>query len=335
MRRIEISQFGLDHIELVTAPQVEPRDGEVVVRIRAASLNFRDFLIAQGFYNSDLQLPLVPLSDGAGEVVAVGDTVDSVSVGDRVSSVFWQTWADGPAALSKISASTGCEAPGVASEYAVLPEAAVVKLPANMSYETAACLPCAALTAWNSLKELCGTQAGHTVLLLGTGGVSLFALQFAKALGAHVIITSSSDEKLAKAKALGADHGINYKTNPEWGKAAFSLAGLGVNSVIETGGAGTLSQSIEALGWDGHIAYIGQLAGMSAELNFMGMVAKGAHLHGVMVGSRAQHLQMLDFVDAQDLSPVIHARYGLDEFGKALGAMPDGEHFGKLLISLD
>ncbi len=334
MRKAELAEFGLEHLHIVSDEQPSPAAGQVLVRVQAASLNYRDFLIAQGFYNPDLNLPLVPLSDGAGKVVAVGEGVTSVSAGDRVSSVFWQGWPDGPAALSKIGASTGCEAPGMASEFALLPESAVLKLPDSISIDTAASIPCAAVTAWTSLTNVGNTGPGDTVLLLGTGGVSLFALQIAKALGAQVIITSSSDEKLERAKALGADHGINYKTTPDWGKQAFGLAGLGVNTVVETGGAGTLTQSIEALGWDGSIAYLGVLAGMSAELNLMGLVAKGAQLQGVMVGSRADHVKLLEFIAEHRIEAVIDSRHPLEQLGSALGAMPGGQHFGKILIDL-
>lgn len=334
MRQAQLGQFGLEHLAMVDTDPVEPGEGQVSVKVESASLNYRDYLICMGFYKPELDLPLVPLSDGAGTVAAVGEGVTSVSVGDRVSSVFWQAWPDGPAAPSKIGASTGCEAPGMASEYALLPESAVVRLPDAISLDTAAAIPCAAVTAWTSLTTVGGTKPGDAVLCLGTGGVSLFALQIAKALGASVIITSSSDEKLERAKSLGADHGINYKTNPDWGKEAFGLAGLGVNTVVETGGAGTLAQSIEALGWDGHIAYLGMLSGMSAELNLMGLVAKGAHLEGVMVGSRAEHVKLLEFMAEHQIEAVVDSRAPLAELGASLGAMAGGRHFGKLLIDI-
>jgi NADPH:quinone reductase-like Zn-dependent oxidoreductase len=334
MRSVEIPRFGLEHIAVVDRPEPEPAPGEVVVKVHAASLNYRDFLIALGFYKPDLALPLVPLSDGAGEVTAVGPGVSGVAVGDRVSSCFWQTWADGPATLPRIARSTGCEAPGMATEFAVLPAEAVVSLPDGLAFDAAATLPCAALTAWTALTTVGRTRPGHTVLALGTGGVSLFALQFAKAMGARVIITSSSDEKLERAKALGADHVINYKRDAAWGKTAFGLAGSGVNTVVEIGGAGTLAQSIDALGCDGNIAYLGQLAGMSGELNLIGLVAKCAGLHGVLVGSRAAHEEMLAFVAEHGIQPVIDHRVPLADTGAALAAMPAGQHFGKVVVSV-
>jgi NADPH:quinone reductase-like Zn-dependent oxidoreductase len=334
MRQAQLGQFGLEHLSIIDTEEPEAAEGQVVVKVETASLNYRDYLICMGFYKPSLKLPVIPLSDGAGVVTAVGEGVTSVSVGDRVSSVFWQDWPDGPASLSKIGASTGCEAPGMASEYAVLPESAVVRLPDAIDMDTAAAIPCAAVTAWTSLTTVGQTGPGDTVLCLGTGGVSLFALQIAKALGANVIITSSSDAKLERAQALGADHGINYRQNPEWGKEAFGLAGLGVNTVVETGGAGTLSQSIEALGWDGHIAYLGMLAGMSAELNLMGLVGKGAHLDGVMVGSRAEHVKLLEFIAEHQIEAVVDSRASLADLAATLGAMPGGQHFGKLLIEV-
>lgn len=335
MRSVEITQFGLDNLVVREKDPPEPGPGQVVVRVRSASVNYRDFLIAQGLYNPpDLALPQIPLSDGAGDVAAVGDGVSRASVGDRVSSVFWQNWPDGPAAPEKIGASTGCEAPGMATDFAVLPETAVVKIPDGMSYEAAATLPCAALTAWTALTTVGGTKPGDAVLVLGTGGVSIFALQIAKALGATVIITSCSDAKLERARELGADYGINYDTHPDWGKEAFGRAGLGVNTVVECGGVGTLSQSIEALAWDGHIAFLGSLTGLSAELNLFGLVLKGAHLHGLMVGSRVEHENLLEFVTEHKIEPVVDSRYDLDQTGQALSAIPTGQHFGKIVINV-
>ena len=333
MQSIELGQFGVDNLKLVDRPQPKAGPGQVVVRMRAAAVNYRDFLIAQGYYKQDLPLPLTPLSDGAGEVAEVGTGVTSVAQGDRVSSVFFQNWDSGPASLQKISVSTGCEAPGVLAQFAVLPEQAIVPIPAGLSFSEAAALPCAGVTAWRAL-QLGGCKAGDTVLVLGTGGVALCALQFAKAMGARVIVTSGSDDKLKQAASLGADHGINYKTVPEWGKAAFGAAGFGVNLVVETGGAGTLSQSIGALGWDGHVACIGSLTGFSADLNLLGLVGKNAHLHGVTVGSRQQHREMLDFVARHRIKPVIDDKLALGEGGTAIQAIAAGRHFGKIVVRI-
>jgi NADPH:quinone reductase-like Zn-dependent oxidoreductase len=332
MRNVEITAFGLEHVVVTERAQPEPGPHEVVIRVHAASLNYRDLMIAQGLYKPDLSLPLIPLSDGAGEVIAVGEHVSRVRIGDRVSSVFWQRWPDGSATAEKVGASTGCEAPGLATECAVLAEDAVIKIPDSMSFADAATLPCAGLTAWTALTTVAGVKAGDTVLLLGTGGVSIFALQIAKALGAQVIITSSSDAKLERARELGADHGINYTVNETWGEEAFRIAGQGARCVVETGGAGTLTQSIEALAWDGHIAYLGVLAGMSGELSLMGLLFRAGHIDCIMVGSRAEHEKMIAFIDTHHISPVIDRRYELGETARALGALAGGQHFGKIVI---
>ncbi|MEO7386689.1 MAG: NAD(P)-dependent alcohol dehydrogenase [Gammaproteobacteria bacterium] len=333
MQRIELDKFGVENLKRVDGPQPKAGPGQVLVRMRAAAVNYRDFLIAQGYYKQDLPLPLIPLSDGAGEVVEVGAGVVSVASGDRVSSVFFQNWDSGPATLPRISVSTGCEAPGVLAELAVLPEQAIVPIPAQMTFSEAAALPCAGVTAWRALS-LGNCKAGDTVLVLGTGGVALCALQFAKAMGARVIVTSSSDEKLERASILGADHAINYQKDPEWGKTAFGLAGFGVNLIVESGGAGTLSQSIAALGWDGHIAYIGSLTGFSAELNLLGIVGKNAHLHGLTVGSRQDHRDMLAFVSKHGIKPVLDDRRSLKDGADAIQSIATGKHFGKIVVTI-
>ena len=334
MRCVELSQLGIENLTISEREQPSAGPGEVVVQVRAAAVNYRDFMIAMGFYNPELALPLIPLSDGAGDVIEVGDGVNNVKPGDRVTSLFWQSWADGAPTPESISTSTGCDASGMLTEFAVLPEASVTGFPDNLSYEEAATLPCAGVTAWRAVKTLGGVGPGDSVLLLGTGGVSLFGLQFAKALGAKVIITSSSDEKLKRARELGADYGINYEKNPEWGKEAFEQAGLGVKVVVETGGAGTLQQSIAALGWDGHIAYLGGLAGMSAELNLLGLVAKNAHLHGLTVGSRTEHEKMVGFVDEHGIKPVIGERFDFHDGPQAIAVIAAGQHFGKIVINI-
>lgn len=333
MQSIELGQFGADHLKLVQRPQPKAGPGQVVVRMRAAAVNYRDFLIAQGYYNPELPLPLTPLSDGAGEVADVGAGVTGVTVGDRVSSVFFQDWDSGPATLQRISVSTGCEAPGVLSEFALLPATAIVPIPAQLSFSEAAALPCAGVTAWNALS-LGKCKAGDTVLVLGTGGVALCALQLAKAMGAKVIVTSSSDQKLEEASRLGADHAINYKQDAEWGKTAFGMAGFGVNLVVESGGAATLAQSIGALGWDGHIALVGQLTGFTTELNLLGLVGKNAHLHGLTVGSRQQHRDLLAFVVKHGIKPVLDDKRTIQEGGAAIQSIAAGQHFGKIVVRI-
>lgn len=334
MRKIELTATGTENLVLTEAEEPMPGAGEVLVRVHSASINYRDYMIAMGYYKPELALPLIPLSDGAGEVVALGADVTRVAVGDRVASMFWQDWADGPACSAAFAASTGCEAPGMLSEYALLPETAVTSIPDSLTYEQAATVPCAGLTAWHALRTLGRLEAGGTALVLGTGGVALYALQFAKALGATVIITSSSDEKLARAAELGADHGINYQQNDDWGDRAFGLAGGGVDVVVETGGAGTLMQSIAALGWGGHIAFLGVLAGISADLNLLGLVVKNAHLHGLSVGNRAEQEAMLAFMDEHAIMPVIDRRFDLEQGPQAIPAIAAGAHFGKLVVNL-
>ena len=334
MRRVEIKQFGLENLVVAEGERPEPGPGEVLVQVRAASINYRDFLIAQGFYNPNLTLPLVPLSDGAGDVFAVGEGVTRVAVGDRVTSLFWQNWADGTPGFDTRTISTGCEAQGMLTEFALLPEDAVAPAPSSLSDEEAATLPCAGLTAFTALTSVCGASEGKSVLVLGTGGVSLFTVQFAKAMGCRVIITSSSDEKLAQARELGADETINYKAVEDWGQKAFELAGGGVDVVVETGGAGTLQQSMAAVGFGGHIAILGTVSGMSAEIDVVGLMIKNSHAHGIMVGPRSDHEAMVRFIDEHGIKPVIHSRYDLDQGAEALGALATGQHMGKLVINV-
>jgi NADPH:quinone reductase-like Zn-dependent oxidoreductase len=334
VQAIQLDHFGVDHLRLIERPLPEPGPRQVLVRMRAASVNFRDCLIVQGQYRRDLPLPLTPLSDGAGEVEAVGAGVTTLAPGDRVSSVFFQQWADGPASADKIAISTGCEAPGVLAEYAVLPQEAVLPVPAALSFAEAAALPCAGVTAWHALAlGRCGP--GRTVLVLGTGGVAVCALQFALAMGARVIVTSGSDDKLARAAALGADAGINYRRDPEWGRTAFAIAGRGVDLVVETAGAGTLGQSLAALGWDGHIACLGTLTGLSTELSLLPILRKSGHLHGITVGSRAHHQELLDFVASRGIRPVVEERSGLRGGPAAIRDIVGGGHFGKVVVRID
>lgn len=334
MKAATLARFGIDQLAITDQPRPVPGPGQVLVRLRAASLNYRDLMICQGYYKPDLPLPLVPLSDGAGEVAELGPGVSGLGVGERVSPSFWQSWPDGPPTLAAIATSTGCEAPGVLAEYGLFPAAALVPLPDELDYADAACLPCAGVTAWRALQLAGGVGPGDTVLVLGTGGVAILALQFAKALGARVIVTSSSDAKLARATALGADATINYRTTPEWGKAAFGIAGLGVKLVVETAGAATLAQSVAALGWNGHISYLGSLAGFSTELNLLGLVGKNAHLHGLTVGSRADHATLLAFVARHRIRPVIDHRVPLASAPAALAALGSGQHLGKVVVEI-
>jgi NADPH:quinone reductase-like Zn-dependent oxidoreductase len=332
MYAYHLTSFGAD-VARVETEAVAPADGQVLVRMHAASINYRDYMIAQGFYNPNLALPLIPLSDGAGEVVAVGEGVTGVGPGDRVASVFWPQWQAGRASWATRSASTGCELPGVLAQHAVMDQGGVIAIPDYLSFSEAATLPCAALTAYSGLTAGAGTGPGDTVLIQGTGGVALFGLQFAKALGAQVALISSSDEKLETAVALGADVTLNYKDEPAWGAKIAEQTG-GVNTVLEIGGAGTLEQSLAALALDGDVSLIGALTGMSKELNLMGIVGKNAHLHGITVGHRADFQAMLELMAANDIHPVISHIYGFDQAPAALKDIAAGQHFGKLVVEI-
>ena len=332
MRAYELQGFG-EEIVLAEQQQAAPDAGQVLVQMRSAAVNYRDFMIAQGFYNPNLPLPLVPLSDGAGEVLAVGAGVSGLAPGDRVASVFWPRWESGLASRATRSASLGCELPGVLSETALLDQGAVIKVPDYLSFAEAATLPCAALTAYSGLTAGSGIAAGDTVLIQGTGGVALFGLQFAKAMGAEVALISSSDEKLERARELGADVTLNYKTEPEWGGRVAELTG-GVNGVLEIGGAGTLEQSLASLALGGNVSLIGALGGMTKEFNLMGIVGKNAHLHGITVGHRADFQAMLELMAKHEIHPVISKSYAFSEAPAALNDIAAGQHFGKLVISV-
>ena len=309
MKLIELNNFGDEGFQQNERGTPTPCIGEVVIKVHAASLNFRDFMIAKGLYNPNIELPLVPLSDGAGEIVAVGNDVTEYNVGDRVTSVFWQDWN---ANNSNRMVSTGSDAAGVLSEYAVLPKEAVLPIPEYMSYQEAATIPCAAVTAWTCIKAA-NIGPGDTVLLLGTGGVSVLALQILKAMQANVIMTSSSNEKLQRAKELGADHTINYKENPEWGSDAFGLSNGGVDLVIEIGGESTFPQTINALKIGGHISVIGALGGINVQLNLMQLVFKNLHVHGITVGSREDHSELNQFFEEHEIHPIIGKTVGFDD----------------------
>tara|TARA_E500000331_G_scaffold147517_1_gene143639 strand:+ start:6283 stop:7284 length:1002 start_codon:yes stop_codon:yes gene_type:complete len=330
MKLIELHNFGDDGFQKTERGMPSPCIGEVVIKVHAASLNFRDFMIAKGLYNPNIELPLVPLSDGAGEIVSVGNDVTEFNVGDRVMSVFWQDWNENN---SNRMVSTGSDAGGVLTEYAVLPKEAILPIPEYMTYQEASTIPCAAVTAWTCIKAA-NIGSGDSVLLLGTGGVSILALQILKAMDANVIITSSSNEKLERAKELGADHTINYNENPEWGSEAFSLSNGGVNLVIEIGGESTFPQTINALTIGGHISVIGALSGINVELNLMQMVFKNVHVHGITVGSREDHMELNNFLEQHEIHPVIGKTVSIDKAINEIYGMSSGSHFGKIVIDI-
>ena len=337
MRAFEIQEFGIDKLAAVERDEPRPKPDEVVVRFRAASLNFRDVMVASGTYNPRMKLPATPLSDGAGEVIEVGSEVSSWKVGDRVMPIFAQRWFDGDVtAETRMTAlGAGPQWDGIFREQAAFRQDALVLIPEHLSFEEAATLPCAALTAWNALTVSGRLKAGETVLTLGTGGVSIFAAQFAKLFGTRVIATSSSDEKIEKLKSLGADETINYRTHEDWDKVVLDLTEKrGVDHVVEVGGAGTLAKSINAARIGGHIAMIGALD-TEGSFNHVPIFMKAIRLQGIFVGSRKMFEDMLRAVKFARLKPVIDRVFAFDEIGKALNYMKSGSHFGKIVIRYD
>lgn len=336
MKVFEIrDSFGLDNLLLGERPQPEPGPGQVLLRMQAMSLNYRDILMVGGAYNPRQPLPLIPCSDGVGEVVAVGDGVHRVQVGERVATMFSQSWSGGAPTQEKLRATLGGPLDGTLAEFMVLPEGGVAKVPAHLSAPEAASLPCAALTAWSALVTWGGVRAGDTVLVQGTGGVSIFALSFAQALGARVIITSSSDAKLETARKLGSWAGINYKDDPEWGKTARRLtAGAGVDHVVEVGGAGTLEQSLKAIRVGGQISLIGVLAGHAPKINILPILMQHVKIQGILVGSHDGFSNMCRAIEHHQIQPVVDRVFPFDEAPQALAYMREGRHFGKVCVEI-
>jgi NADPH:quinone reductase-like Zn-dependent oxidoreductase len=325
--------FGLDNLALLDRPDPTPGPGQVLVRVRAASLNYRDLMVAKGQYNPRIAFPRVLGSDAAGEVVAVGAGVTRFRPGERVAGCFFQDWDAGPITDAAAKSSRGSERDGVFAELVVFEQNGVVPVPAGLSYEEAATLPCAALTAWNALTTDFSVK-GKTVLLQGTGGVSIFALQFAKALGARVLITSGHDDKLARAKSMGADAGTNYRTDPDWDKwARQETGGTGVDLVVEVGGAGTLERSVKATRIGGRIALIGVLAG-AGNFNPIQVLMKAVTVRGVFVGSREMFEAMNGLIEQAAIRPVIDRVFPFDQAADAFRHLESGSHFGKVVIAL-
>lgn len=324
-------EWSIDGMELVERPDPEPGAGQVTVRMRAASLNYRDLLTVQG-KGGAYKLPLIPFSDGAGEIVAVSEGVTRVAVGDRVCPMFFQSWFDGGPSASNRRLALGGTLPGVLQELRVLDAEGVTRIPDHLSFPEAATLPCAALTAWRALFEEAALRPGQTVLVQGTGGVSIFALQFAKLAGATVVVTSSSDEKLERAKTLGADHTINYRSVADWGKSAADWTGGGVDHIVEVGGKDTFQQSIEAARVGGTILVIGVLSGFSQQVTFPSLFAKNLHVIGLSVGSRKMFENMAQAIGRNKIKPVIDKTFDFTAVPDALRAMQQAGHFGKIAI---
>ncbi|WP_236025110.1 zinc-dependent alcohol dehydrogenase family protein [Arenibaculum pallidiluteum] len=325
---------GFDNLRMVERPVPHPRRQEVLIRVRATSLNYRDVEIARGSYHTTFPLPLIPLSDAVGEVVAIGDEVTRFSVGDRVCSTFWQRWVAGPFEMAEASNQRGGPRDGLLSEYALLDEQAAVLAPRNLSDLEAATLSCAGVTAWHALVSEGAMKAGDTVLVQGTGGVSLFALQFAVAGGARVIVTSSSDAKIEKAKALGAFVGINYRSTPEWGAAVLDLTeGRGVDHVIEVGGPQSFSQSLKAVHRGGQINVIGYLGGSEGSINPLEIFRRQVRVRGIPVGSRASFEAMVRAIEGNDLKPVVDRVFPWTDVADAMRYLESGAHFGKVVLA--
>ncbi len=336
MKAIQIQTLGgVEGLHLVELAEPIPRRGEVAVRVRAASLNFRDLLVVKGQYNPRISLPAIPLSDGAGEVAAVGPGASRFKVGDRVAAAFMPGWITGPPTDAAARTALGAGGTGMLAETVILPETGLVSLPSYLSFEEAATLPCAAVTAWHALISEGKLKAGDTVLTLGTGGVSIFAIQFARMHGARVLATSGSDEKLERVRALGASDTINYKTTPEWDKTVRQLtAGEGVDHVVEVGGAGTLSRSLRAVKTGGSVSLIGLLAGGTAEVNILPILMRNLRVQGIFVGSRAMFEEMNHTLNLHATAPVIDKVFPIDATAEAYRLLESGEHFGKVVIRL-
>jgi NADPH:quinone reductase-like Zn-dependent oxidoreductase len=336
MKVYEYKQFGLNNLALVERDEPQPRAREVVVKFHAASLNYRDVLFYRGVYNPRARFPAVPLSDGAGEVVAVGEEVTRWKVGDRVCTVYYPDWLDGANVTHTSRRSPGDgELGGVLREYGALDEDALVRIPEHLSFEEAATLPCAGVTAWNALVRIGRLKAGDAILTLGTGGVSAFAVQFARMHGARIISTSSSDEKLARVLELGADETVNYRKTPDWDEEVLRLTeGVGVDHVVEVGGAGTLAKSVNAARVGGLVSLIGVLTG-GAGFDPLKVLVKAIRVQGVVVGSRSMFEEMNRAVASNRLRPVIGKTFAFDEAREALKYMESGSHFGKIVIAFE
>jgi NADPH:quinone reductase-like Zn-dependent oxidoreductase len=336
MKAFEIREFGIEKLALVDRAQPHPSSHEVLIRLTAASLNYRDYMMVMGTYNPKLKRPLVPLSDGVGVVEEVGEAVTRFKKGDRVSANLFQSWLEGQPTKTHHNLALGGSVDGVAREFAVFPEDSLVAVPPYLSDVEAATLPCAALTAWNALFEFGGLAPGDTVLLQGTGGVSIFALQLAVAGGLRVIITSSSDEKLARAKALGAHELINYKTNPKWDAEARKLTdGVGVDQVVEVGGGNTLGLSLRAVRTYGAISVIGALTGADADpaFNPVPILINSLRIQGIYVGSRVMFERLNRAVALHRIKPVVDEVFPWTDLKAALSHMQSQQHFGKICLT--
>lgn len=327
--------FSIDALSFDTVDVADPGPHEVLVKIRAASLNYRDLMLVQGHYDPNVAKPRVLCSDGAGEVVSVGTNVTAFKPGDRVVSGFFVDWVDGPPTAAAAASALGGAVDGTLTTCRAFPAHALVHIPNGMSYEEAATFPCAAVTAWHAMVTIGNVGKDDTVLLLGTGGVSIFGLQIAKLRGARAIITSSSDEKLERARALGADHTINYRQQPEWDKAVREVTGKqGATHVLEVGGAGTLPLSLRSAAVGAQVSVIGVLTGLEQPLHIGQILMKTLRVQGIYVGSVAMLREALEAFAVAGVKPVVDKVFPFEQAGAALRSMQAGEHFGKIVITL-
>jgi NADPH:quinone reductase-like Zn-dependent oxidoreductase len=329
-----IAQSGPDALRRVDVPEPVAGPGQVVVRVRALSLNYRDLMVADGRYGQ-VALPLVPLSDGAGEIAAVGAGVTQWKAGDRVAGTFFQDWTSGPFRRQTLESALGGKLPGMAAEFVVLGAQGVIAIPDHLSFAEAATLPCAGLTAWQALVTRGNVSADETVLVLGTGGVSIFALQFARLHGARVIVTSGDDGKLERARALGATATINYRTQPDWEKEVFRLTGKsGADQIVEVGGAGTFAKSLRAVAPGGQIHLVGGVSGFSGEVPLLDIISKLAVVRGIYVGSRGMFAAMNQAIATNGVRPVVDRIFPFAELAQAHRHQLGATHFGKVVVAL-
>jgi NADPH:quinone reductase-like Zn-dependent oxidoreductase len=333
MKQFEIQEFGIENLKLIEVARSEPGFGQVLVRMTAASLNYRDFMVVTGNYNPKMKRPMIPLSDGVGVIEEVGEGVNRFAKGDRVAGCFMQKWIEGPPTKEKNVSALGGAIDGVLREYVVFSEEGLVPVPKTLDDVETAALPCAAVTAWHALFEDAPPVPGETVLLQGTGGVSIFALQLAKVAGLRTIITSSSDAKLERAKSLGASETINYKAQPNWDEAARKLTGgAGVDRVVEVGGSDTLPRSLRAIRTGGLISMIGGLTGGDPNVSPIPILMNSVRVQGVYVGSRTMFERLVRAIDFHTIKPVIDKVFPWIEFKEALNHMQSQQHFGKICL---
>jgi NADPH:quinone reductase-like Zn-dependent oxidoreductase len=325
---------NIDSLKRVERPDPQPGPGQILVRIRACSLNYRDQAIVTGrYFGGKLQRDTIPLSDGAGEVAALGAGVTRFKVGDRVAGTFFENWVDGPPSMEARPA-LGSPLDGTLVEFRIFNERDAVVIPRNLSFEEAATLPCAGVTAWNALMVISRVKPGDSVLCLGTGGVSMLALQFAKAAGARVFITSSSDDKLKRAQAAGADELINYKKMPDWEKEVQRISnGRGVDHIIEVGGTGTLAKSFQSVGFRGNVCLIGVLT-TGGDTSPHPLMMRGASLHGIFVGNRAMFEDMNRAIEINGIQPIVDKAFPFDQARAAFEYHQSQSHFGKVVITI-